>query len=85
MDNTINDIKNTMIQTIELKKTALWRILTYLKPETDNETRWSRNYKKIQKWTRIRIKLIEASSHQDSDIEINDSTVYKYRVAKFTK
>ena len=29
--------------------------------------------------------LIEASSHQDSNIEINDGTTYKNRVTKFTK
>ena len=29
--------------------------------------------------------LIEASSHQDSNIKINDSLSYKNRVAKFTK
>ena len=39
----------------------------------------------LQKWTRIRSDLIEASSHQDSNIKINDSLLYKIRVTKFTK
>ena len=32
-----------------IEETALWKILIYLKPETHNETRWSRNYKILQK------------------------------------
>ena len=39
----------------------------------------------LQEWIRIRSELIEASSHQDSNIEINDSAAYKDRVTKFTK
>ena len=38
----------------------------------------------LQTWISIRSELIEASSHQDSNIDINDSTAYKNRVTEFT-
>ena len=74
-----------MIQAKELKNSAVLRTLTDLQPEIHNETRWSGKCKMLQKWIRIRSELIEASSHPNSNIEINDSLAYKNRVNKFTK
>ena len=75
-----------MIQAKELKNSAVLRTLTDLHPEIHNETRWSGKCKMLQKWIRIRSELIETSSHQDSNIDINDNTAYKKnRVTKFTK
>ena len=74
-----------MIQGKELKNSAVLRTLTDLQPEIHNETRWSGKCKILQKWIRIKIDLIEVSPHQDSNIDINDSTAYKYRVTEFTK
>ena len=85
LDNTISDIKQTIIQVKKLKNSAVLRTLTDLQPDIHNETRWSSKYKMLQKWIRIRSELIEASSHQDSNIEINDSLSYKNCVTKFTK
>ena len=39
----------------------------------------------LQKWIPISNKLIEASFHQNTNNEINDSTAYKNRVTKFTR
>ena len=83
--NTISDIMQTMIQAKKSKNSAVLRTLTDLHPEIHTETRWSSKCKMLQKWIRIRSELIEASSHQDSNIEINDSISYNTRVAKFTK
>ena len=74
-----------MIQANELKHSVVLIILTNLQPEIHNETRWSSKYKMLQKYIRIRIELNEASSHQDSNININDSTAFKNFVTKFTK
>ena len=77
MENTINDIKYTMIQAEELKNSAALRILMDLQPEIHNETRWSGKGKMIQKRIRIRSELIEASSDHNSNNDINDNTTYK--------
>ena len=85
LGSTISDIKQTMIQAKELKNSAVLRTLTDLQPEIHTETRWSGKCKILQKWIRIRSELIEASSHPNSNIEINDSLAYKNHVNKFTK
>lgn len=53
LNNTITDIKNTMIQEQELKNSAVLRMLTDLQPEIHNETRWSSKRKMLQKRIRI--------------------------------
>ena len=83
--NTVNNIKNTMIQAKELKNSTVLITLTELKLEIHNETRWSRKCKMLQKWIPMRNKLIDASFHLHTNIEINDSTAYKNRVTKFTR
>ena len=85
LDNTITDIKNTMIQTKEWRNSAILKILTNLHLEIHNETRWSSKCKILQKCVHIRSRLIETSSHQYSNIDINNSTASKHRVTKFTR
>ena len=74
-----------MIHEKELKNSTVLRTLTDLQPDIHNERRWSGKCKMLQKLIRIKSELIEASSYQDSNIEINDSLLYKNRVTKFTK
>ena len=49
LDNTIYDIKQTMIQAKEMKNSAVLRTLTGLQPEIHNETRWSSKCKMLKK------------------------------------
>lgn len=59
---TINNIKSTMIQAKELKKSAVSTTLADLKPEVHNETRSYGTCNMLKKWTGIRSELIEVSS-----------------------
>ena len=75
LDNTTNDIKNIMIQAKELKNNTILRPLINWKSKYQNERRWSKMCKMLQKWMCIRSELMEASLHQDSNIEIKDGTI----------
>ena len=68
-----------------MKSSTVLRILTDLQPKIKNKTRRSGKHKMLQKWIRIRSELIDASFHQDSNIDINDNTTYKNRVTKFSR
>jgi len=65
-----------------IKNAAVLRSLTHLRPSPMNGIRWSTKAIMLNKFDRIRDKLIEANEDDDCDITIDDSNQFKVAAKK---
>ena len=65
-----------------IKNAAVLRSLTHLRPSPINGIRWSTKAIMLNKFDRIRDKLIEANEDDDCDITIDDSNQFKVAAKK---
>ena len=71
LDETIEEVHDTMKQCRKLKNAAVLRNLTALAPTLPSDTRWSGDYETLKRFSEIRDDIIEASEHPDSNISVN--------------
>ena len=69
----------------KLKHAAMLRNMTHLKPVLYNKTRWSGKYYMFERWLQIRDTLIELSTSDGAELDVNDSLNFFNLTKKYTK